>query len=94
MSEWVDKSNLVEAALWLGFALIFGLKAIRAKAAIRRASTGLAVTLLAFGASDLIEARTGAWWRPWWLAALKGACIVALARGFQILAREARRPRV
>jgi hypothetical protein len=35
-------------------------------------------TFVLFGASDLIEVRTGAWWRPWWLLAWKAACVFAL----------------
>lgn len=29
-----------------------------------------------YGLSDLIESSTGAWWQPWWLLLMKGACIV------------------
>lgn len=29
-----------------------------------------------FGISDIIEASTGAWWRPVWLLAIKAVCIV------------------
>jgi hypothetical protein len=30
------------------------------------------------GASDIVESRTGAWWRPWWLFAWKAVCVIAL----------------
>lgn len=36
------------------------------------------ITFVVFGISDLIEAKTGAWWRPWPLLALKACCVVAL----------------
>ncbi|MBE7458640.1 MAG: hypothetical protein KJ057_17160 [Phycisphaerae bacterium] len=36
------------------------------------------MTFLAFGASDVVEADTGAWWRPWWLLAWKAACLAVL----------------
>jgi hypothetical protein len=44
-----------------------------------------------FGLSDYIEAGTGAWWRPWWLLALKVACILTFVI---LLYRHWRRSRV
>ena len=35
-------------------------------------------TLLAFGASDLVETSTGAWYDPWWLFLWKAACVACL----------------
>src|SRR5579884_490521 len=32
-----------------------------------------------FGCSDVVEAQTGAWWRPLWLLAWKGLCLILLA---------------
>jgi hypothetical protein len=31
-----------------------------------------------FGSSDVVEAQTGAWWRPLWLLAWKGVCLGSL----------------
>jgi hypothetical protein len=42
------------------------------------AGRGLAVALLAFGVSDLVETRTGAWYDPPWLLAWKAACVIAI----------------
>lgn len=42
----------------------------------------LAITLAVFGGSDLVEARTGAWWKPWWLFVWKAACVVVLLLAF------------
>jgi hypothetical protein len=69
--------NLAEAGLWFVFAGIFAALALRAQGPLRRLCGGLAPAFLAFGLSDLVEARSGAWWRPWWLLVLKGACICA-----------------
>jgi hypothetical protein len=49
-----------------------------------------AVTFLAFGGSDLVEAHTGAWWRPWWLLVWKGLCLAIFA---WLLVRHLRRRR-
>lgn len=35
----------------------------------------LPVAFAVFGASDVIEVETGAWWRPWWLLVVKAACV-------------------
>jgi hypothetical protein len=47
-----------------------------------RPSRGIGITMLVFGASDLVEMRTGAWWSPWWLFAWKAACVLLLLAGF------------
>ncbi len=69
-------ANYVEAALWSIIGIGFLLHAIvkRGGASSLVASLGF----LLFGLSDVIETRTGAWWRPWWLLALKGACLAVL----------------
>jgi hypothetical protein len=68
-------ANFIEAALWgvigIGFVLYAGLP----RTTTRRTPLIAAATFLAFGLSDVIEARTGAWWRPWWLLVWKGVCI-------------------
>lgn len=69
--------NLAEAALWFLIAVILLARfLIRSPGPVRpRSAWWLPPTFVVFGISDLIEARTGAWWDPWWLAALKGGCI-------------------
>ncbi|MHC4132622.1 MAG: hypothetical protein ACYSSP_06740 [Planctomycetota bacterium] len=37
------------------------------------------ILLIAFGCSDFVEIRTGAWWRPWWLLVWKGGCLTGFA---------------
>lgn len=74
--------NRAEAVVWFLFAaLCFG-KALRSTTKSRRPLLALTVALVAFGISDLIEARTGAWWQPWWLLVLKGTYLAAIVLGF------------
>jgi len=67
--------NLLEAGLWMVFAVIFMTSAIRCSQRKRRLLLVLTVAFMAFAASDVIESQTGAWWRPLWLLVLKGVCI-------------------
>lgn len=64
--------NAVEAAVWIiiGLCLFFRSK--------KAAATGqgkdylvLGALFVAFGLSDVVEAHSGAWWKPWWLLAWK-----------------------
>lgn len=73
----VDLFNAFEAAFWLilGGIALFGEK----NSPYGRRRWQLAGTLAAFGASDLIELQTGAWWRPWWLLLLKATCLISFA---------------
>jgi hypothetical protein len=67
------RSNYIEAGLWGAIGVGFIVHAIVKRSAAT--SVIAAVTFFAFGFSDVIEASTGAWWRPWWLLALKGLCL-------------------
>lgn len=64
-------ANIAECGLWsaLAGAALIG---------YRRRGLGLCLALLAFGVSDLVETRTGAWYRPWWLLAWKASCVVLI----------------
>lgn len=64
--------NQAEACLWFVIALILGVR-LRAGRPWRWL---IPLAFVVFGASDLIEARTGAWWEPWWLLVLKAACVL------------------
>jgi hypothetical protein len=76
--DWLQIFNTVEAVLWT----LIGLEWLRRSWFVRSVSlqtgtlTGL--TFLAFGASDVVEVFTGAFWRPWWLLVWKGVCIAIL----------------
>ena len=76
--------NLIEAFIWFGFALRYGLKARNnplkkpQRPWFGRAEFGCGVFAL-FGISDLVEMQTGGWWKPWWLLLLKGLCVLGIA---------------
>ena len=77
-------ANYVEAGLWGLIGALFIAYGVRRGGPDRRRCMLAAVAFLLFGASDVVEVQTGAWWRPWWLPAWKGLCIasmVALLRG-------------
>jgi hypothetical protein len=68
--------NFVEAGLWISFGIalfIFSGRFKREK--IKLVYLG-AVSLVAFGISDVVEVYSGAWWKPIWLLVLKGLCIL------------------
>ena len=67
-------SNYIEAVLWIVLGVGAAVQAVQYTGAVRRDLVILAVDLIAFGLSDVVETRTGAWWRPWWLLAWKAAC--------------------
>ena len=69
--------NACEAALWLTLGTAVLLSALLSQP-LRAGTLVLSLALLAFGASDIVETQTGAWWRPWWLLAWKAACVVVL----------------
>ena len=79
--------NYVEAVLWTAMGI---LSLVRRNSAW---SYALAAALLAFGVSDIVESRTGAWYDPWWLLAWKSLCVaMILALGIQVLRVRRRRP--
>jgi hypothetical protein len=75
-SSFFVTANYIEAGLWTVVGVGFLLHAL-----LRRggATSFIAAgAFLIFGLSDVIETRTGAWWRPWWLLAMKGSCLTVL----------------
>jgi hypothetical protein len=90
MHDLHQLGNRIEAVLWFGFAVVFGCKAVKAwnsSAARCTLLTVLAMAFAVFGLSDLIESGTGAWWRPWWLLAMKAGCIVVFVVCTWVLVR-------
>jgi hypothetical protein len=71
--------NLIEAGLWFTVSGALAVRAIRLRGGRLQTVWILAATFLMFGISDLIEYRTGAWWRPAWLLLLKGSCLLIFA---------------
>ena len=74
--------NLIEASFWLFLGSVVFICSWRQELRLRPTLRILAITLVVFGASDVVEARTGAWWKPWWLFVWKAACILVLLLGF------------
>lgn len=68
----IDVFNLVEGVFWIGMGVwVLGIRRlVRA-----RRQVVLAFSLIAFGVSDFVEMRSGAWWTPWWLLVWKGICV-------------------
>jgi hypothetical protein len=75
MNDLEKNGNLIEAVLWFAFTVVFVFKAWQADKRWRRLFGTLAGAFLVFSVSDVIESRTGAWWRPLWLLLMKGACL-------------------
>ena len=74
-----ELSNYIESGFGGVLGVGFMIHAARCDAARRRANAVLAITLVLFALSDVVEVRTGAWWRPWWLLAWKASCLCVMA---------------
>ena len=92
MNGLEKNGNLTEAGLWFVVTAILLIQLSRAGRAFRKVFALLAVAFSVFGISDLIEARTGAWWRPIWLLLMKGACVAIFIYGFLEYYRIKKRP--
>ncbi len=82
-------ANYAEAGLWaiIGLALLFAGMTLTEQP--RRDAFIAAATFMAFGASDLVEVRSGAWWSPWWLLIWKASCLAVF--GWLLIGRARRR---
>ena len=70
-----EVANYTEAAVWVGMAVWCAVRGVR----LRSGRMGvLAAALVMFGLSDIVEVKTGAWYRPWWLLVWKGVCLVTI----------------
>lgn len=70
--------NYIEAGLWAVIAVLILAFARKQRGRVWRRGAVGALVLLLFGLSDVVEAQTGAWWRPWWLAVWKGCCLLLM----------------
>jgi len=75
--ELEESFNYSEAILWFVVAVVLFIKSRRAEPMRRKLARIVSVAFAVFAVTDLIEVQTGAWWRPWWLFALKAACVLA-----------------
>jgi len=74
--------NYIESILWFSCAAILFVAGINTGGMHGRYFKVICVvvpTFVALGISDVIEAYTGAWWRPWPLLLLKVTCVVIIA---------------
>ncbi len=69
--------NYFEACLWLLIAVTVFLRRIKTNPALTRLAVITSSSFALFGVSDLVEASSGAWWRPLWLLGLKGLCVLS-----------------
>jgi hypothetical protein len=83
---------MIEGCLWVVISIILFFKSFRDSREVRGTLRVLSSSFFLFGISDYIEARTGAWWSPFWLLLLKGSCIVIFIVGFGRYSKIARRP--
>jgi len=72
--------NHIEAVLWFVIAVvIFGMALFNKSYRIyKRVMILASLFFFVFGISDVIEATTGAWWKPIELLVLNAACIIGL----------------
>ena len=64
--------------VWLVVGAAFGVLGAKRGGIARSKCIVAGIAFLLFGCSDIVEVRTGAWWRPWWLLAWKAGCILTL----------------
>jgi len=70
--------NAIEGVFWMTIGVGFFLALLRTyRHRVLLLATG--ILFLTFGASDFVEIRTGAWYRPWWLLTWKASTVLALA---------------
>ncbi|MGD8453002.1 MAG: hypothetical protein PVJ57_14380 [Phycisphaerae bacterium] len=86
-----ETANYIEAGLWGVIGVAFLVRALL-RAASRRVALLAAGVFIAFGLSDVVEAHTGAWWKPPWLFVWKAICVVAMV-GLLIWYQRSRRTR-
>jgi hypothetical protein len=70
--------NVVEAVFWLVLAAIVATRARSAHPSFRLLGYIVSVAFLAFAGTDLVEVKTGAWYRPWWLLGYNVACLAVI----------------
>jgi len=69
--------NYDEATLWFAIALTVFLRRKNDNIKLTQLAVVVSISFFFFSISDIIEANTGAWWRPWWLLVLKALCILS-----------------
>jgi hypothetical protein len=70
--------NLIEAVFWMLFGPALVVAVRKQDRSVKLLGLVACLISILFGISDLVEAQTGAWWRPWWLFLWKAVCLTAL----------------
>ncbi len=83
MERFGEIANRIEAGIWFVVALILLVRALRSEQHLKRIIMILSGSFIVFGISDLIEAKSGAWWQPLWLLFLKAVCLILFFFGFR-----------
>ena len=83
-------SNHIEAGLWAAIGVAMLLSSMKHHGVVRKDCVIAGITFVIFGGSDMVEATTGSWWRPWWLLAWKALCLAVF---LMLIVRYARRRR-
>lgn len=71
--------NIAEAIFWVVLALVIAVRSRGAPPALRPIGYVAAVAFFAFAGTDLVEAQSGAWYRPWWLLVYNAVCVTVIA---------------
>ncbi len=74
--------NVAEAVFWVVLAVVIAVRARFSHPALRRLGYLVAAAFFAFAGTDLVEAKTGAWYRPLWLLGYNAACLAVLVGCF------------
>lgn len=80
----IAEFNYIESALWFTIALGLLVQSFKLgkSDAYFKICIIASVAFVAFGVSDIIEAQTGAWWRPFSLLVLKASCVLTFVLCF------------
>ncbi|MDF1743500.1 MAG: hypothetical protein P1V19_07365 [Gimesia sp.] len=75
--NYAELFNYIEIVLWSLFGLVLLVKSRDSKPDQTHIFYISSIAFFLFAISDYIEIQTGAWWKPWWLFALKAAFVIA-----------------
>ena len=67
--------NIAEALVWIVIALVIAARASFARPGPRQIGFIASAAFVAFAGTDLIEAKSGVWYRPLWLLAYNAGCV-------------------
>jgi hypothetical protein len=74
--DWFDA---IEAVLWVIIGIAVLVRSRNASGRLRHVGLVAGLAFFAFAGTDLVELRTGAWYRPWWLLVYNVLCVTTLA---------------